>query len=70
MRAVFSSWGVWECWSWLCEADHVGLELALEEESNKWFPLSNSSRDVRNKLVSACEYAPSVCLQYTQLSRL
>lgn len=58
MRAVFSSWGVWECWSWLCEAEHVGLELALEEESNKWFPVSNSSKDVRNKLVSACEYAP------------
>eukprot|EP00892_Ulva_mutabilis_P002992 jgi/Ulvmu1/12694/UM094_0053.1 len=55
LRAVFSSWGVWECWSWLCEADHVGLELALEEESNKWFPVSNSSKDVRNKLVAACE---------------
>lgn len=58
MRAVFSSWGVWECWSWLCEAEHVGLELALEEESNKWFPVSNSSKDVRNKLVAACEYGP------------
>jgi predicted flavoprotein YhiN len=55
LRAVFASWGVWECWSWLADADHVGLDLSLEESSNKWFPTSNSSKDVRNKLVAACE---------------
>lgn len=58
LRAVCSSWDVWECWSWLCEAEHIGPGLALEEESNKWFPVSNSSKDVRNKLVAACEYGP------------
>lgn len=56
LRAIFASWGVWQCWSWLSETKHVGLELSLEEESNKWFPTSNSSREVRDKLVRACEY--------------
>lgn len=62
LRAIFASWGVWQCWSWLSEAEHVGLQLSLEEESNKWFPTSNSSRQVRDKLVKACEYAALCCL--------
>jgi predicted flavoprotein YhiN len=55
LRAIFASWGVWDCWTWLSDPDHIGLSLQLEEASSKWFPASNSSRDVRNKLVSACE---------------
>jgi hypothetical protein len=30
----------------------VGLQLSLEEETNKYFPTSNSSREVRDKLVA------------------
>jgi phytoene dehydrogenase-like protein len=41
----------------------VGLELAVEAETNKWFPASNSSREVRNKLVAACQ-ARGVQLRY------
>ena len=64
MRAIFASWGVWECWSWLCDSDHVGLALEFEEVSNKWFPASNSSKEVRNRLVAACEYAASCDHQF------
>lgn len=35
--------------------DGIGLALAVEEETNKYFPASNSSRDVRDALVAACE---------------
>jgi predicted flavoprotein YhiN len=30
----------------------VGLELAMEEDSSKWFPRSNSAREVRDRLVA------------------
>lgn len=59
LKAIFASWSVWDCWSWLCDPDHIGLQLELEEESNKWFPASNSSRQVRDRLVAACECVPS-----------
>ena len=58
MRAIFASWGVWDCWAWLSDPEHVGLPLELEEESYKWFPASNSSKEVRDKLVQACECDP------------
>jgi predicted flavoprotein YhiN len=58
LRAVFASWGIWDCWSWLSDPAHIGLHLELEEESQKWFPASNSSKDVRNQLVAACMCAP------------
>jgi predicted flavoprotein YhiN len=62
LRAIFASWSIWECWSWLSDEAHVGLPLSLEEESNKWFPTSNSSREVRDRLVAACEYVvPLMC---------
>jgi predicted flavoprotein YhiN len=66
LRAIFASWGVWECWAWLCDPEHVGLALELEDASNKWFPASNSSKEVRNKLVAACQCVPmaSVILLY------
>lgn len=57
MRAIFASWGVWDCWAWLSDPEHVGLQLELEETSHKWFPASNSSKDVRDRLVAACECA-------------
>lgn len=53
LRAIFSSWTLEECLEWLSE--DIGLKLSLEETSNKYFPTSNSSREVRDKLVDACE---------------
>ena len=36
-------------------AGGVGLALELEEASGKWFPASNSAREVRDRLVAGCE---------------
>ena len=55
MRAMFASWDVWGCWAWLADPGQVGLHLELEEDSSKWFPASNSAKDVRDKLVAACK---------------
>jgi hypothetical protein len=35
----------------------------MEEETLKWFPASNSSREVRNRLVQACQ-ARGVVVRY------
>ena len=55
LKAVLASWSVDRCKEWLEE--DVGLALGVERETNKYFPLSNSSKEVRDKLVSACERA-------------
>ena len=39
------------------------LELGIEHTTNKYFPLSNSSREVRDKLVEACK-REGVTFQY------
>jgi hypothetical protein len=44
LRAVFSSWTLDECHDWLDR--QVGLQMVLEEETRKWFPASNSGREV------------------------
>ena len=49
MRNVFRSWSVDACRQWF--EDEIGLRLACETESNKWFPVSNSAREVRDRLV-------------------
>jgi hypothetical protein len=45
-------------WLWLARLEDgdegVGLELAEDEETAKYFPASNSSTDVRDSLVRAC----------------
>lgn len=48
-KAILQSWTVPKCLSWL--RDDVRLELGIEHTTNKYFPLSNSSREVRDKLV-------------------
>jgi predicted Rossmann fold flavoprotein len=53
LKSVLASWSVDRCRAWL--EDDVGLALGIEEVTNKYFPLSNSSREVRDKLVEACE---------------
>lgn len=44
VRAVFASWSLEQCHEWLSR--DVGLKLVLEEETAKWFPASNSGREV------------------------
>lgn len=34
--------------------EDIGLQLAMEEDNKKFFPASNSSREVRDRLVGAC----------------
>ena len=56
MRAVFATWPLDDCRAWIeDEAEGLGLALNLEEETNKLFPLSNSSKSVRDSLVRACQ---------------
>ncbi|CAL8465205.1 g4740 [Coccomyxa elongata] len=52
LRAVFASWSLEDCKHWLEE--DIGLALATEEENMKYFPASNSSREVRDLLLGAC----------------
>ncbi|MFW6348239.1 MAG: aminoacetone oxidase family FAD-binding enzyme, partial [Cyclonatronaceae bacterium] len=49
LRRVFKSWSLEACKDWF--TDELGLELACENESNKWFPKSNSAKEVRDKLL-------------------
>lgn len=44
LRAVFASWSLAECHAWLQQ--DIRLQLLLEEETRKWFPASNSGREV------------------------
>ncbi|EIE23290.1 HI0933-like protein [Coccomyxa subellipsoidea C-169] len=52
LRAIFASWSLEDCKHWL--EDNIGLALATEQENMKYFPASNSSREVRDRLVAAC----------------
>lgn len=49
LRNIFKSWSVDGCYSWF--SDDLGLEMACEKESNKWFPKSNSAQEVRDVLL-------------------
>ena len=53
LRAIFRSWTLDQCKHWL-EQD-LGLQLASEPGTAKWFPVSNSAKEVRNRLVAACK---------------
>ena len=37
--------------------DDLKLHLALEPTTDKWFPVSNSAKEVRDKLLTACQEA-------------
>jgi predicted Rossmann fold flavoprotein len=54
LRAVFSQWSLSECTKWLSDKTGIGISLKLEEETGKFFPVSNSAVEVRDKLVEAC----------------
>lgn len=49
LKNIFKSWSVDECHEWFTQT--LGLKMACEEETNKWFPVSNSAREVRDRLV-------------------
>ncbi|MDG5767119.1 aminoacetone oxidase family FAD-binding enzyme [Balneolales bacterium ANBcel1] len=53
LRNIFKSWSVDRCRRWF--EDEIGLELECEASSNKWFPKSNSARDVRDRLLRHAE---------------
>jgi len=53
LKSVLASWSVDRCKTWI--EDDLRLALGVEHETNKYFPLSNSSREVRDKLVQACQ---------------
>lgn len=36
---------------------YIGLALAHEADDSKYFPVSNSAKEVRDKLVLACQKA-------------
>lgn len=55
VRAAFSTWSLDECQAWLADGRQgLGLQLSLEEETGKFFPSSNSSAEVRDRLLAAC----------------
>lgn len=49
MKNIFKSWSLNECLKWF--QDDIGLMMDCEVETNKWFPKSNSAKEVRNLLV-------------------
>jgi predicted Rossmann fold flavoprotein len=51
MKHIFKSWSLDRCKDWL--SYEIGLELSCEVETNKWFPQSNSAKEVRNSLLQS-----------------
>lgn len=49
LRKILKSWSLEGCFAWF-EHD-LGLQMSCEQESDKWFPASNSAREVRDLLV-------------------
>lgn len=52
LKKILKSWYVKGCLDWF---QAMGLELSCEEKSNKWFPKSNSAREVRDKLLAEAQ---------------
>lgn len=50
LKRIFKSWSVEACKDWF--EQELGLPLACEEETNKWFPVSNDAKDVRDVLLN------------------
>lgn len=58
LAAVFETFPLHEIRQWLTLPEKLGglgLHLLLEEETQKFFPASNSAREVRDRLLHACE---------------
>lgn len=54
LKAVFASWSLDQCKIWLESSDHMGIPLACELADSKYFPVSNSAKEVRDKILQAC----------------
>ncbi len=50
MKRIFKSWTVDACKDWFEQELH--LPLACERETNKWFPVTNEAKDVRDALLN------------------
>ncbi|MCH8523565.1 MAG: aminoacetone oxidase family FAD-binding enzyme [Balneolales bacterium] len=50
LKRIFKSWSVEGCKNWFI--DDLQLPLACEVETNKWFPVTNSAKDVRDALLN------------------
>jgi predicted Rossmann fold flavoprotein len=58
LAAVFDTFPLHDIWLWLTRPEDtggLGLHLLLEEETQKYFPASNSAREVRDRLLHACQ---------------
>jgi predicted Rossmann fold flavoprotein len=55
LNKVFKSWSLEACHRWF--TDEIGLDMVTEEASNKWFPASNSAKEVRDLLLDAAIHA-------------
>lgn len=53
MKNVFKSWSLKDCYNWFTK--EVGLKMVTEVDSNKWFPASNSAKEVRDLLLDKAE---------------
>lgn len=53
MKNVFKSWSINDCYNWF--TGEIGLKMVTENESNKWFPASNSAKEVRDLLLNKAE---------------
>lgn len=53
VNKIFKSWSLEACHRWFEE--ELGLEMLTEIASNKWFPASNSAKEVRDLLVNKAE---------------
>ena len=53
LKRIFKTWSVDGCMKWFTE--DIGLKLACETESNKWFPESNSAKEVRDLMLQKAE---------------
>jgi predicted Rossmann fold flavoprotein len=49
LKRIFKSWSVEECKNWFTDDLHLPLECEIE--TNKWFPVTNSAKDVRDALL-------------------
>ncbi len=55
LNKIFKSWSLDACLRWFTE--EIGLDMVTEEVSNKWFPASNSAKEVRDLLLDAAIHA-------------
>lgn len=53
MKNIFKSWTLQDCYNWFNK--EIGLKMKTEEHSNKWFPASNSAKEVRDLLLKKAE---------------